>query len=519
MLGAALRFYELDRPELWMDENCTWYFVCDASAFDFRSKTLLYENASRLYYMLLAGWTILAGQDPWGLRSFSALLGTLTVPLMALWLRCVAGPAPAAMAAAITADHPLHVYYSREARFYPLWIVELICLLWTALLAARTDRRRYWVAYAGLFLAALWTHYFSLFLLPLAAILPFVCPQRPRQWRRWCLAHLAVAGLFAPWFFSVVVPLSGRGNGDWIAYFFRDYPPWAAIPRTFAAFAPGGFYPSHVSYLPYASETARPAAMAGVVLLLAAAVAFVFPTRRAMLERKQRTFFIMAALVPLLSAWLYSLLKDPFYVVARYDLIAWPLTMVVLCVGLVELARRAGGSRAALLIAGTAAVVTALSITLIAVAAVRVTKTPRRELISYLKADFRPDDRVIAFGVTRWDLCYYRAALWPGAPVFESYPAATDEHVGWSSPPRQLRERPALVREAAERAAAMRRTMSPGSTVWILLQGYDLERGLDDPPAQVDIIMIEALEAAGAVDRPTDGDLPILALTWPSDSR
>ncbi|MGB9626970.1 MAG: glycosyltransferase family 39 protein, partial [Phycisphaerae bacterium] len=166
VVGAALRFPHLASPELWVDESCTWYFVCQVSPFDFRTPYLLYENASRLYYMLLAGWTAVFGETPWGLRSFSAVLGTLTIPLVALWLRSVAGNAPAAIGAALAAVHALHVYYSREARFYPLWMIELIGLLWCGWLAVRTDRRRYWAGYAALALAALWTHYFMLFLAP-----------------------------------------------------------------------------------------------------------------------------------------------------------------------------------------------------------------------------------------------------------------------------------------------------------------------------------------------------------------
>jgi hypothetical protein len=517
LAGAALRFVNLARPELWLDESCTWYFTCKASPFDFHTRYLLYENASRLYYMLLSGWTAVFGQTPWGLRSFSAVVGALTIPLVALWLRSVAGNAPAALAAAIVAVHPLHVYYSREARFYPLWMVELIGVSWCAWLAVRTDRRWYWAGYVALFLAALWTHYFTLFLAPVALVLPFLQPSSSRRWRRWLAANAVVAGVFSVWFVAVVVPVSGRGNGDWIAEYFRAYPPAAAIPRTLAALAPAGVYPTYTGYLYRVAGGMRASSILGIACLVAAIAAFARPSKQrpAFLDARGRVFYGCCATLPLLLAWGYSLGRAPVYVVARYDQVAWPAAVVILSVGLVELARYVRDRAAAVWVAGGCAFLAAVTISMLEPLAAGAADEHRQELIRYIAADYRPGDRVIAFGLTRWDLCYYRAALWPDAPPFRSFPESTEEHVGWVSHRRQLADRTALEQEAAARTAELRRTMRPGSTVWLLLQGYDIQRGRTDPAFQIDLTMDAALRAAGAVDRPSDPNLPLVALMWP----
>ncbi len=520
VVGAALRFPYLASPELWVDESCTWYFVCQASPFDFRTPHLLYENASRLYYMLLAGWTAVFGATPWGLRSFSAVLGTLTIPLVALWLRSVAGNAPAAIGAALAAVHPLHVYYSREARFYPLWMIELIGLLWCGWLAARTDRWRYWAGYAALALAALWTHYFTLFLAPVALVLPWVAGAPRLRWRRWLLTNVVVAAVFAPWFVAVVVPVSGRGNADWVAAYFRGYPPAAAIPRTLGAMAPAGFYPPYMGYLYRVSQGAVPASVLGVACLIAAAIAFCLPGKRrsALLPWAGRAFHVGCAIAPLALAWGYSVVRAPVYVVARYDQVAWPAVMLILSVGVVELGGRIREGAAGVWITAACALLAGCGISALVPFGAGTAVGYRQDLVRYMAANYRPGDRVVAFGMAKWELCYYRATLWPDAPPFESFPAALEEQVGWISPRRRLADRAALQREAAARARELRETMPPGSTIWILLGAYDLSLGREDPAFQVDSMLDRALEAAGAVDRPTDPNRPLLARRWPVGS-
>jgi hypothetical protein len=73
------------------------------------------------------------------------------------------------------------------------------------------------------------------------------------------------------------------------------------------------------------------------------------------------------------------------------------------------------------------------------------------------------------------------------------------------------------LRRDAERLASLHQsTMPPGSTIWILVDGdINPSLGRQDPGFQVDLMLVEALEKAGAVDRPTDPNLPLLAFRWP----
>lgn len=517
--GAILRFVRLDQLELWLDESCTWHFVREASAFDFHSEPLLYENASRLYYILLAGWTAVLGDTAWDLRSFSAAVGTLTIPLIAMWIRSECGTPAGALAAWLTALHPLHIHYSREARFYPLLALELIVLFWTARFAVRTDRRRYWAAYALMWLAVLWTHYYSLFLTPIALAMPLLAgTPTPMRWKRWLIAHAAVAAAFGPWFLYVVSPVSSRGNGDWIAAYFNGYPPWTAIPRTFAAFAPGGCYPGYTLELGVIGPQTMATACVGIGSAIAATAAFGFlsGSSAARPTTPTRAFFALAALLPLLISFAYSLVRSPIYVVARYDQVAWPAFMLILSAGMASLIRWAGPRRlvaAALVVLPLAA---SLHVTLSGLSVAAHTEPRRQSFIAMLRKLVAPGDRLVAWGTIPWEYRYYMAKQWPDRPPMHCFPASLYGQVGWYSPRRELDDLMGLRRDAERLASLHQSTMPPGSTIWILVDGdINPSLGRQDPGFQVDLMLVEALEKAGAVDRPTDPNLPLLAFRWP----
>ena len=72
------------------------------------------------FYFLFHGWLAAAGDSETAMRVFSALLGTAAVPLVGVTVGSAAGPRAGLVASAIMAVAPLHVFYSRDARMYPL---------------------------------------------------------------------------------------------------------------------------------------------------------------------------------------------------------------------------------------------------------------------------------------------------------------------------------------------------------------------------------------------------------------
>lgn len=166
IVAAFLRFHSLEVQSFWNDEG-------NSARLSERSIPAILEGTASdihppLYYLILRGWRELAGETEFGLRSFSAFAGLLTVAVTIALGRLIGGrrsysiPLLAGLLAAVS---PVMVYYSQETRMYML--LALIAALSTWTLLIWIDRRRgglpsrWWAwAYVLCLAAGLYTHYF-----------------------------------------------------------------------------------------------------------------------------------------------------------------------------------------------------------------------------------------------------------------------------------------------------------------------------------------------------------------------
>ncbi len=116
LLAFAVRFHALEAQSLWNDEG-------NSLRLAERSVADLIDAAGRDihpagYYLALKGWIALAGTSELGLRSLSALQGTLTVALTVALGRTLFGGAAGTLAGLFVALSPFAVYYSQETRMY-----------------------------------------------------------------------------------------------------------------------------------------------------------------------------------------------------------------------------------------------------------------------------------------------------------------------------------------------------------------------------------------------------------------
>lgn len=163
VLGAVLRFATLDGQSYWFDEATTVRLL-RMDLGDMLGAIPDSESTPPLYYAIAWFWAKLFGTGEVGLRSLSALVGTLTIPVVyavgARWAGSRAGTA----AAALAATSPLLVWYSQEARAYALLVLLAaltLMVLPRALERPAGGRLAAWAAIAGLAIA---THYFAAFL-------------------------------------------------------------------------------------------------------------------------------------------------------------------------------------------------------------------------------------------------------------------------------------------------------------------------------------------------------------------
>jgi mannosyltransferase len=180
VLAAGLRFGSLDSQSFYNDELVTVWLL-RKSIGDMLATIPDSESTPPLYYALAWVWAQLWGTGEGGLRSLSALCGFLTVPVAYAAGRQLVSRNVGLVAALVVAVNPLLVWYSQEARAYPLAILLCALSFWLFVRFLDERRRGALVGWAVVSALALATHYFSaLVVAPEALWLVVACRARRR---------------------------------------------------------------------------------------------------------------------------------------------------------------------------------------------------------------------------------------------------------------------------------------------------------------------------------------------------
>ena len=127
-LALLLRFVGMDSQSLWLDEGYSlWFARQDLS--ELWGSVARVELNPPLYYMLLHVWTDLFGESVLAMRSLSAMIDCLTIPLVYLTCRWSlprnAGHYVGLVAAILFALAFSQLQYSQEARTYTLCVLGI----------------------------------------------------------------------------------------------------------------------------------------------------------------------------------------------------------------------------------------------------------------------------------------------------------------------------------------------------------------------------------------------------------
>ena len=504
-LAAWLRFMDLGKLELWLDE-------CGAVLMAVSPQGLLHElardNNPPLYFLLLKGWIAAFGHGEFAVRAMSALIGTLTVAALGACLRSLGLPRRAVVwSMVLCAVAPLQIRYSQEARPYILTNFVLALALWSFVAALRGGRWWRWVLHAAALAAAFYTHDLMLSAVPALWLGAWSLGADRSQWRTLAVAHIAALAVYAPWFALVAIQpkLSAL---EWIVPLWRSIPPALAIPRSLEAFCIGGHVPPHVR-LPAPGGWVRFAAVAWWALTGLAALACLLPARKEMavqeagmpqdqrdgskagtgsaagcaktrnantLRRggacprfarrtvvcqsppalRSKLIVLLGFLVfPLVVPFVYSLVRQPIYVVGRYDFIAHPAWLGLMGIGLYRLQEwlegvgGAGRRLAAFLPAG---IVAALAVRALAPVyaplPAGVRHHPQTERGLLLAKHATRDDLIVCLGQEGAKIGY-QMLLRDIPSDMMTFPLSTRRHFGWFNPREVMeQEGPGLVQEA-----------------------------------------------------------------------
>lgn len=200
LIAFALRLTRLNAQSLWYDEGVTWLLASYQSLLGLIQWTAA-DIQPPLYYLVM--WLVrpMFGDSEYGLRFPSVIFNILTMSVIyCLAQRLFANRLTAILAIILTTLSPGMVYYSQEARMYTLLI--LAATLSSYLLLRTLDGHRpAKFGYIFVTTAALYTHYFALFLLLThllyAGYFLWQNPNRPRYPIGLMFGSLLL--LFAPW--------------------------------------------------------------------------------------------------------------------------------------------------------------------------------------------------------------------------------------------------------------------------------------------------------------------------------
>jgi mannosyltransferase len=312
LVGGVLRFWSLDGRGYWRDE----IFTVDLVRLPFTRMLHAIprsEGTPPAYYAAAWAWARLFGTSEAGLRSLSALVGTLTVAAVYFAAARFFDRRTAFVAGFITATSPLMVWYGQEARSYAFGLLAVAVSLSALAVAAAPTRSStaiwVWAAFSALALA---THYFTAFaILPEALWLLATARRRDRR------VVPAVALVGASGLALVPLALAQRGNPAWIGGrpLLRRL---IEVPSVFLA----GPQPS----------VALLAVPLGLIALVA--IVLVLAARSTAPARRRRMTLLVGIGAAVIVLPLALALGGVDFFLARNVIFAWPALVVVLAAAL-----------------------------------------------------------------------------------------------------------------------------------------------------------------------------------------
>lgn len=234
LIATVLRLYHLGINSLWIDE--AWSLFASSQPWHLIPFSDIHPP---LYYWLLKIGVMVFGQDEWGIRMVSALLGIIAVPLTYLLGKEIAGRNIGLFAAAMMTFSPMAIYYSQEARMYTLVMVLFILFMIMLLRGLREQSLWQWLALAVVSALVQWTHYFMV--VPVLVVWLFLLVHNNEKpvWFGF-LAYLVYSfPLIIPFTKALYTKVSLEGSTavlTGIDIIIQPIIHWSSTPSYFAAF-------------------------------------------------------------------------------------------------------------------------------------------------------------------------------------------------------------------------------------------------------------------------------------------
>ena len=264
------------------------------------------------YHILLQVWTYFFGNEVGAARFMSLGFLLATIPMVYALGSLVFGRKVGLFAAFLVTISPFMEWYGSEARMYSMLAFMTVLHYYLFIKVYEEGRTRHWIGYAIVAILGLYTHYFFAFVL-LTEVLFYLLYRKsfPKgSLKKFIIAAAVTLAAFAPWLLYVYQlgtasntqpSLSTPSSGD--------------LFNTYAQFL-FGFQVDNLNTI--------------IVSLWPAIVLLAFyALQKNKKITQQAMFFVFAAVIPVLAAFIISVTIRPFYL-SRYLIVALPPLLILL---------------------------------------------------------------------------------------------------------------------------------------------------------------------------------------------
>jgi mannosyltransferase len=353
MIALAFRMYRLSAQSLWLDEAWT----VSAANRSLPEILLYYSNIPPLHQVIVRLFIAILGTSEFSVRLPSVLAGVLSVVLVYAITTRLFNKSIGLVAGLILAISPFHVWYSQDARPYALLVVLSLASVWFFL---RLRDRPNFIGFTGYVVTttlAMYTHVYALFLLLFQNLYMLHSWRKPaRLGQKWIVSQATVLVLSVPWYYFIFFIFSGHGGGVPWAGFRKEVDP-IVIPYTFFVYSLGiSVGPSladlHLSrsldlFMPYVGVL-LPACIAFALMFLLG----LYSTGK---DKPRLPFLLLYLFVPILGAFMITVLYSRITYNVRYTAIALPAYTIILAKGITSVRRKGWRLLLILLIVGFSA--------------------------------------------------------------------------------------------------------------------------------------------------------------------
>ncbi|KAA3648858.1 MAG: phospholipid carrier-dependent glycosyltransferase [Chloroflexi bacterium] len=160
IFGTFFRFYQLSAHPLWIDEIYTGIFAHSDNTIREVLEWSFAPPLPRPPFIFLASHSLLSlfGQNTFALRLLGAVTGSLSILAIYQLGRLFFYRNVGLISAVLVAVSPLHIYHSREARYYsPVILFSLLSFIFLYQ-AIQSSQRRFWFGFTLSTILLIYTH-------------------------------------------------------------------------------------------------------------------------------------------------------------------------------------------------------------------------------------------------------------------------------------------------------------------------------------------------------------------------